>query len=93
VALSDRQLSTEVNMKTSILIALSAAALIAAPLTAHAARPCRPSLSNFWTCPETDTPAATNQKRQCDTKWRTYKAQTGARGWHDYFVFMAKCTA
>ncbi len=30
-------------------------------------------------------------KKECDAKWKTNKASTGASGWKAYFTFMAKC--
>jgi hypothetical protein len=40
---------------------------------------------------ESDTTGSGAQKKQCDAKWASYKSQSGAHGWHDYFQFMAKC--
>jgi len=40
---------------------------------------------------EGDSSGSGEQKKACDDKWGTYKARSGAHGWHDYFQFMAKC--
>ena len=40
---------------------------------------------------EGDSSGTGQQKQACDAKWGTYKARSGAHGWHDYFQFMAKC--
>ena len=38
---------------------------------------------------ESDLSGTGQQKQACDAKWGTYKARSGAHGWHDYFQFMA----
>jgi hypothetical protein len=40
---------------------------------------------------ESDSTGSGQQKKDCDAKWGSYKAKSGAHGWHDYFQFMAKC--
>jgi len=40
---------------------------------------------------ESDSTGSGQQKKECDAKWGSYKAKSGAHGWHDYFQFMAKC--
>ena len=40
---------------------------------------------------ESDSTGSGQQKKECDAKWGSYKAKTGAHGWHDYSQFMAKC--
>jgi hypothetical protein len=39
---------------------------------------------------ESDSSGSGEQKKACDEKWGSYKAKSGAHGWHDYFQFMAK---
>ena len=40
---------------------------------------------------EDDSSGSAQAKKDCDAKWGSYKAKSGAHGWHDYFQFMAKC--
>ena len=40
---------------------------------------------------EDDSSGSAQAKKDCDAKWGSYKARTGAHGWHDYFQFMSKC--
>ena len=40
---------------------------------------------------EDDSSGSAQTKKDCDAKWGSYKAKTGAHGWHDYFQFMSKC--
>ena len=40
---------------------------------------------------ESDSSGSGAQKKACDEQWGSYKARSGAHGWHDYFQFMAKC--
>lgn len=40
---------------------------------------------------EDDSSGSAQAKKDCDAKWGSYKAKTGAHGWHDYFQFMSKC--
>ena len=40
---------------------------------------------------EGDSSGSGEQKKACDDKWGSYKARSGAHGWHDYFQFMARC--
>ena len=51
----------------------------------------KPAKTKTAAVSEDDSSGSAQAKKDCDSKWDSYKAKTGAHGWHDYFQFMSKC--